>query len=41
LASAIAIAFLGQRASFPAAIYTIVQIIYLVWQGFYLKKRAG
>lgn len=41
LASAIAIAFLGQRASFPAAIYTIVQIIYLVWQGFYLKKRTG
>lgn len=41
LASAIAIAFLGQRASFPAAIYTIVQIIYLVWKGFYLKKRAG
>jgi BASS family bile acid:Na+ symporter len=40
LASAIAIAFLGQRASFPTAIYTIVQIIYLVWQGFYLKKRA-
>lgn len=40
LASAIAITFLGQRASFPNAIYTIVQIIYLVWQGFYLKKRA-
>ncbi len=41
LASAIALEFLGQRASFPAAIHTIVQMIYLVWQGFYLKKRTG
>lgn len=41
LASAIALEFLGQRASFPSAIFAIVNISYLLWQGFYLKKRVG
>jgi BASS family bile acid:Na+ symporter len=40
LASAIALTFLGQRASFPAAICTLVQISYFVWQGLYYKKRV-
>ena len=41
LASAIALSFLGQRASFPTAVFAIVQISYLVWQGFYLKKQVA
>jgi BASS family bile acid:Na+ symporter len=41
LASAIALSFLGQRASFPTAIFAIIQISYLIWQGFYLRKRVG
>lgn len=40
LASAIALAFLGQRAAFPAAIVGLFNIISIVWWGFYFKKWA-
>jgi len=40
LASAVAIAFLGSRAAFPAAILTIFDILTVLWWGFYFKKEA-
>ncbi len=39
LASVIAIAFLGDRAAFPSAILAMLSTLYIIWLGFYLKKR--
>jgi BASS family bile acid:Na+ symporter len=40
LASAVALAFLGPKAAFPAAIVTVFDILTIVWWGFYFKKEA-
>jgi len=40
LASIIAIAFLSERATFPAAIFAIFEILSIMWWGFYLKRRG-
>jgi BASS family bile acid:Na+ symporter len=41
LASAIALAFLGERAAFPAAIVGLFSVICIVWWGFYFRKGAN
>ena len=40
LASVIAIAFLSERAAFPAAIFAIFEVSSIMWWGFYLKRRG-
>lgn len=40
LASVIAIAFLSERAAFPAAIFVIFEVLSIMWWGFYLKRRG-
>jgi BASS family bile acid:Na+ symporter len=41
LASAVAFAFLGPMAAFPAAVYAMFEILTIVWWGFFFKKRVG
>ena len=41
LASLVAIAFLSERAAFPAAVFAIFEILSIIWWGFYFKKERG
>ena len=40
LASVVAIAFLSERAAFPAAVCAIFEVLSIMWWGFYFKKRG-
>jgi len=40
LASLVSIAFLSERAAFPAAVYAIVEISSFIWWGLYFKKQV-
>ena len=40
LASVIALAFLGERATIPIAASAMFSLLYFVWLGFYLKKEV-
>ncbi len=40
LASVVAIAFLNERAAFPAAICAIFEVSSIIWWGFYFKRRG-
>jgi len=40
LASVIALAFLGERATIPAAVCAILAALFIVWLGFYFKKQV-
>ncbi len=40
LASVVAIAFLSERAAFPAAIFAIFEVLSIMWWGFYFKRRG-
>ena len=40
LASLVAIAFLSERAAFPAAVCAIFEILSIIWWGFYFKRRG-
>lgn len=40
LASVIALAFLGERATIPVAVSAMFSLLYFVWLGFYLKKQV-
>jgi hypothetical protein len=39
LASVVAIAFLSERAAFPAAIFAIFEVSSIMWWGFYFKVK--
>ncbi len=41
LASVIAIAFLSERAAFPAATFAIFEVLSIMWWGFYLKRKQA
>lgn len=40
LASLVAIAFLSERAAFPAAVFAIFEVLSIIWWGFYFKRRG-
>ena len=40
LASVVAIAFLSERAAFPAAVCVIFEVSSIIWWGFYFKRRG-
>jgi BASS family bile acid:Na+ symporter len=40
LASGIAIALIGDRVAFPAGIHVVVDVLTLLWWGFYLGRKA-
>jgi BASS family bile acid:Na+ symporter len=40
LASVIALAFLGERATIPAAVLAIFAVLFIVWMGFYFKETG-
>lgn len=40
LASLVAIAFLSERAAFPAAVFAMFEILSIIWWGFYFKRRG-
>jgi predicted Na+-dependent transporter len=40
IASVIALAFLGERATIPVAVSAMFSLLYFVWLGFYFKKRG-
>ncbi len=40
LASLVAIAFLSERAAFPAAVCAIFEVLSIIWWGFYFKREA-
>jgi len=40
LASVIALAFLGERATIPAAVCAMFAALFIVWLGFYFKKQV-
>jgi len=40
LASVIALAFLGERATIPAAVLAMFAVLFIVWVGFYFKREV-
>lgn len=40
LTSVIALAFLGERATIPAAVVSMFAVLFIVWMGFYFKKQV-
>jgi len=40
LASVVAIAFLGERAAFPAAVCAIFEVLSIIWWGYYLNRKG-